>query len=47
MFTGIINEYVGKLAPVMIYPGEDELDALARGALRVLGGEEQAKEYRP
>jgi butyrate kinase len=47
MFTGIINEYVGKLAPVMIYPGEDELDALAKGALRVLGGEEQAKEYRP
>jgi butyrate kinase len=31
----------------MIYPGEDELDALAKGALRVLGGEEQAKEYRP
>jgi butyrate kinase len=47
MFTDIIKEYVGKLAPVMIYPGEDELDALARGALRILGGEEQAKEYEP
>jgi butyrate kinase len=46
-FTGIIKEYVGKLAPVMIYPGEDELDALAGGALRVLKGEEEAKEYEP
>lgn len=30
------------IAPVRIYPGEDELQALAEGALRVLRGEEAA-----
>jgi butyrate kinase len=33
------------IAPVMCYSGEDELLALAQGALRVLTGEEAAKEY--
>jgi butyrate kinase len=33
------------IAPVRVYPGEDELLALAEGALRVLRGEEQAREY--
>lgn len=33
-------EFMGKF---MVYPGEDELIALAEGALRVLHGEEQAK----
>ncbi len=32
------------IAPVTVYPGEDELQALAEGALRVLRGEEQARE---
>jgi butyrate kinase len=27
-----------------VYPGEDELQALAEGALRVLRGEEEARE---
>lgn len=31
------------IAPVFIYPGEDELRALAEGAFRVLDGEEEAK----
>jgi butyrate kinase len=31
------------IAPVSVYPGEEELLALAEGALRVLGGEETAK----
>jgi butyrate kinase len=31
------------IAPVAIYPGEDELQALAEGVFRVLSGEEQAK----
>jgi butyrate kinase len=31
------------IAPVHVYPGEDELQALAEGVFRVLGGEEQAK----
>lgn len=32
------------IAPVVIYPGEDELQSLAEGTLRVLRGEEQARE---
>lgn len=34
------------IAPVVVYPGEDELLALAQGAIRVLDGEETAKEYK-
>lgn len=34
------------IADVTVYPGEDELLALAQGAIRVLSGEEQAKEYK-
>ena len=43
--TGFIRERVEFIAPVTVYPGEDELLALAQGALRVMNGEEQAKEY--
>jgi butyrate kinase len=38
-----LREYVGWIAPVQVYPGEDELRALAEGAFRVLHGEERAK----
>lgn len=31
------------IAPIRVYPGEDELQALSEGVFRVLGGEEQAK----
>jgi butyrate kinase len=40
-----IKERVDFIAPVMIYPGEDEMEALAMGGLRVLKGEEKAKIY--
>jgi len=40
-----IKERVSFIAPVEVFPGEDELKALAEGALRVLRGEEMAKEY--
>lgn len=33
------------MAPFTVYPGEDELLALTQGALRVMNGEETAKEY--
>ncbi|MBQ8325927.1 MAG: butyrate kinase [Lachnospiraceae bacterium] len=33
------------IAPFTVYPGEDELLALAQGALRVMNGEEKAMEY--
>jgi len=32
---------------VFVYPGEDELEALAINALRVAIGEIEAKEYNP
>ena len=44
-FTSLISRYVGDMAPIVIYPGEDELKALAQGALRVLSGEEEPREY--
>ncbi len=43
--TDNISRRVSWIAPVHIYKGEDELLALAQGALRVLNGEEEAKEY--
>jgi len=45
LLTGWIKERVAFLAPVLIYPGEGELEALALGAWRVLVGEEEAKVY--
>lgn len=45
MLAGWIREQTEWIAPVKVYPGEDELQALAEGALRVLRGEEQAKVY--
>ena len=45
MLMGWIEEYVSFLAPVHVYPGEDEMLALAQGALRVLNGKETAKVY--
>ncbi|TVP95184.1 MAG: butyrate kinase [Acholeplasmatales bacterium] len=40
-----IRERVSFIAPILIFPGEDEMEALALGALRVLNGEEAAKTY--
>jgi butyrate kinase len=34
------------IAPIRVYPGENELQALAEGVFRVLNGEEQAKKLR-
>jgi len=45
MLTDWIVERVKFIAPVVLIPGEDELEALALGALRVLRGEESAKLY--
>ncbi|MCR4586049.1 MAG: butyrate kinase [Lachnospiraceae bacterium] len=43
--AGEITKKVSWIAPVTVYPGEDELLALAQGGLRVLNGEEKAMEY--
>lgn len=40
-----LKERAGWIAPVTVYPGEDELLALVQGGLRVLNGEEKAMEY--
>lgn len=44
-FCDDITAYVGRLAPVLRFPGEEEMRALAEGALRVLHGEAQAEAY--
>ena len=40
-----ITKKVSFIAPVDVYPGEEEMRPLACGALRVLNGEEKAREY--
>ena len=40
-----IRRRVSFIAPVIVYPGEDEMQSLAFGCLRVLRGEETARTY--
>ncbi|MFS0863415.1 butyrate kinase [Fredinandcohnia sp. 179-A 10B2 NHS] len=44
-FVSSISEQINWIADVIVHPGENELQALAEGALRVLRGEEEAKNY--
>ena len=44
--TGWIKERVEFIGEVKVYPGEDEMIALAEGGLRVLREEEAAREYK-
>ena len=39
----LLRDALDWIAPIRVYPGEDELQALAEGVFRVLNGEEQAK----
>ncbi|MHA6486012.1 butyrate kinase [Bacillus cabrialesii] len=45
-FVSSISSYIDWISDVLVYPGENELQSLAQGALRVLLGEEQSKQYR-
>ncbi len=45
MLTGMIKKRVEFIAPVLIMPGENELESLAFGTLRILRGEEGISEY--
>lgn len=45
MLTDRIREYVSFIAPVAVLPGENEMEALALGGLRLLSGEETAQIY--
>ncbi len=44
-FVDLIKKRVSFIAPVYIFPGEEEMRALVLGALRVLRKEEEAKVY--
>jgi len=46
-FLARVRRRVAFIAPVAVFAGEDELLALAEGALRVLRGEEPARPYLP
>jgi butyrate kinase len=45
MLIDWIRGRVSWIAPFLVYPGEDEMLALARGTLRVLRGDEEARIY--
>ena len=40
-----VSNMVGFIAPIAVYPGEDEMKALAMNGLRVVRGEVESKEY--
>jgi butyrate kinase len=44
--TDYIKTMVKFIAPVIVYPGDDEMKALAQNALRVIKGEIECKEYK-
>ncbi|AGK54823.1 butyrate kinase [Bacillus sp. 1NLA3E] len=44
-FVAEITEKINWIADVIVEPGENELQSLAEGALRILRGEEEAKDY--
>ncbi len=45
LVVNYIQKMIGALAKVVVYPGEDEMLALAQAGLRALKGEEQVKTY--
>jgi butyrate kinase len=45
MLTDMVIGYLHNLVRVVIIPGENEMEALALGGLRILKGEEQPKTY--
>jgi len=46
-FIGWLKEMIEFIAPMIVYPGEMEMEALALGALRVLTKKEEPKIYNP
>lgn len=45
-FVDLLTERIKFLAPIFVYPGEDEMRALAMNGLMVLNGETKALEYK-
>lgn len=44
-FVDMIKAYVNPISPITVYPGEDEMRALAEGTLRVLTKQEKLQVY--
>ena len=44
--TEYISRHISFIAPVMVYPGEDEMKALAMNALMVMNNYLECKEYK-
>ncbi len=44
-FIANIKKYTGWIAPIIVYGGDFEMEALAAGAIRALSGQEETKEY--
>ena len=44
---GTLKEWIGGLAPIVVIPGEDEMEALAMNALGALKGELKLQTYNP
>lgn len=40
-----LKAYVGRLTEFHVFPGENEMQALAEGVFRIIDGKEKAKEY--
>ena len=47
MLTGKVIDYLHNLCRVVVIPGENEMEALALGGLRILRGEEEVHEFHP
>ena len=45
-FVNMLSERITHIAPIFVYPGEDEMRALAMNGLMVMKGETEAREYR-
>ena len=45
LLTGMIEDYAGHIGKFVIMPGENELEALASGADRILRGQEEGRIY--
>lgn len=45
MLTDMVRERIAFLAPVTVFPGAIEMEALAAGVTRVMNGEEEARRF--
>jgi butyrate kinase len=46
VFVNLLTERISKIGQVILYPGDEELEALAKNGIRVLKGETEVFEYK-